>query len=75
VVLKEEIRLTIWTRADSIAERKSARISFSRDAENKSLAIRVCKEVAIPKLREVHRRLPSAGNAKLRPINVSKACG
>jgi hypothetical protein len=75
VVLKEEIRLTIWTRANSIAERKSARISFSRDAENKLLAIRVFKEVAIPELWEVYRRLPSAGNAKLHPISLSKASG
>ena len=47
MILKEEIRLTIWTQANPIAERKSARISFSRHVENKSLAIRVCKQ-AVP---------------------------
>jgi len=66
--MKKEIRLTIWTRANSISQRNTKRIGFSRDAEDHSLAIRARKKVPIAQLGEACRRPPPAGKAKLHPL-------
>ena len=73
VPLKKEIRLAIWTRADSISQRKPASLSLSGEAENNTLAIRLRKQIGLPKLRRVHRRLPSTGYAKLNTMRLMEA--
>jgi len=69
---QEKIRLTIWTWPNAITQQKPASLYFTWESESQTLIIRPLKKIAVLKLGEAYRWLPSAANAKLHPVGLSK---
>src|SRR5438552_17483145 len=59
-------------RINAITQQKPASLCLMRESENHALVIGPGKKIAIPKLGEAHRRLPSARDAKLQPMSLGK---